>query len=123
MSTAPINPEISKARRLAMVPTFSVSMAPPGPWAARAACGGRWGLFDTQDTRETKDAFQARVREAAAICSACPVLAQCRAWTEDTPRAKVAGVLAGHYFRNVVAGDPGYHARGTTFPTAEKSAA
>ncbi|HIW68883.1 MAG TPA: WhiB family transcriptional regulator [Candidatus Dietzia merdigallinarum] len=123
MSTAPINPEISKARRLAMAPSFAVSMAPPGPWAADAACGGRWGLFDPRDTRETKDAFQARVRAAEAICSACPVLQDCRSWTEGTPRAKVAGVLAGHYFGRVVAGQPGFHSRRTTFPVDRPAAA
>lgn len=117
--TAPVDPTITRTRRLGLTPSFSASLAPPGKWARDAACGGRAGLFDPLDSHmETRTDFAERVGEAKTLCARCPVLDQCRTWTENTPRARVAGVLAGTYFRQIHPGMAGFHARRTVFPAA-----
>lgn len=104
--------------------TYAYLLDPPGQWTAEAACAGLAPLHDPPGSLTDKGAaLQVRLDQATAVCRSCPVLGQCRAWTETTPRAKVSGVLAGVFFPVLGPGDPGYHARGTTFPTAEKSAA
>lgn len=97
---------------------------PPGEWAEEAACAGRAPLFDPPSSLADKGAgLEARLAEAVAVCKVCPVLRECRRWTEATPRAQVSGVFAGVFFPVVRKGDPGYSARRTVFPAAAQSVA
>ena len=59
----------------------SAPSAPAGDWARRAACNGRWGLFDDPK----------REAEAMAICASCPVLRECHGWALRNAVAGVAG--------------------------------
>lgn len=55
--------------------------APPGDWAARAACKRQSALF--ADSKRTADAL--------AICATCPVLSECYEWALHNAVDGVAG--------------------------------
>ncbi|WP_188065015.1 WhiB family transcriptional regulator [Dietzia sp. ANT_WB102] len=102
----------------AHVPVYGGAIPTPPEWTARAACAGHAPLHDPRMAREAEEAFQARSADARAVCGRCPVMADCREWVEASPRAKVAGTLAGHTFALVHPKMPSRSARRTTFSAA-----
>ena len=72
----------------------------PGSWAHRAACRGKWSLFDppAEGQAHTSPEFRERVRAAKYICETCPVLAECAHWRDEQPNAVLGGVVAGRVY-------------------------
>ena len=68
-----------------------VRTPPPGRWSRLARCGG-----DEPD-RFVAPASKAQVAAAVAVCSGCPVRADCRDYARS---AKVSGVWGGEHLRD-----------------------
>lgn len=58
-----------------------------------AACIDRHELFDPAEPDEDRADAAYRHEAAAAICTSCPALAQCRDWSSTVSRSTVAGHL------------------------------
>lgn len=50
---------------------------PENHWSLRAACRGRWELFDAIDDDERADSYT-DIDRAKAICDTCSVITECR---------------------------------------------
>ena len=77
-------------------PTFPTAAPRPGTWATLASCAGEWTLMDEEVHGETAEEREARYWRAASVCRRCPVLTECEAWRQSTPRRQRVGVIAGH---------------------------
>lgn len=83
-------------------------LPPPESWMERGACVGRWPMWDRTIDGEGERARLARQREAARVCrTACPVLAECRAWSEQAATIGDFGVCAGRVVRGAINGRGG----------------
>lgn len=66
------------------------------PKLSGAACVGRAEIFAPAEPDEPDEHVEYRHRHAAAICSTCPALTECREWADSLPaRDRPPGVLAG----------------------------
>ena len=80
----------------------------PEPWMERGACVGRQPLWDRTIAGEGERARLARQERAARICrTACPVMTQCRAWSEQATTIGDFGVCAGRVVRGAINGRGG----------------
>lgn len=83
---------------MASKPTPHFEILGPGPWSDRAACrAAEWGTMDYvgNSTRGQR----AHVSRAVALCTGCPVLAECRDWALSSPDPvpwSIAGGLTPH---------------------------
>jgi len=75
-------------------PTRTWSLSNPAVFL-RAACVGRWELFDPAGERETPDAVAERHAAAQRLCTRCTCLTPCRELTATIPASARAGVWAG----------------------------
>ncbi|MBB1057853.1 hypothetical protein G6020_10705 [Dietzia sp. B19] len=67
----------------------------------RGACVGKWPEWDHTIDGESPPERKARKRRAANICrTACPVLAECRAWADSAQTVGEFGVVAGRATRS-----------------------
>jgi hypothetical protein len=60
----------------------------------RAACAGRWPLFDADVDGEDHHARERRLQRAVAVCQSCPALEACRDLLDGLP-AGTRGVWGG----------------------------
>lgn len=73
----------------------------PQDWMERGACVGKWPEWDHTIDGESPPERKARKRRAANICrTACPVLAECRAWADSAQTVGEFGVVAGRATRS-----------------------
>ena len=78
-------------------------LPPAEPWMERGACVGRQPMWDRTIDGESERARLARQERAARICrTQCPVLAECRDWSERAERLGEFGVCAGRVVRGSV---------------------
>ena len=78
-------------------------LPPPEPWTERAACVGRWPMWDRSVEGESEKARLARQREAAKVCrTQCSVIAQCRDWSERVETIGDFGVVGGRVVRGSI---------------------
>lgn len=78
-------------------PSFTREVLPLAEeWMERGACVGRWPEWDHTIEGENHVERAARHRRAARVCrTACPVLAECRAWADSARSVGQFGVCAG----------------------------
>ncbi|MCT1884981.1 WhiB family transcriptional regulator [Dietzia cinnamea] len=78
-------------------------LPPAEPWMERAACVGRWPMWDRTVEGENEPTREARQERAARICrTRCPVMAQCRAWADRAETLGDFGVVAGRVVRGSI---------------------
>ena len=58
------------------------------PELREGLCVGNWSLFDAVDD-------PIRAPQAAEICTVCPVLPQCAAWSAQYDANQLSGIVAG----------------------------
>lgn len=79
------------------------TLPPPEDWMIRGACVGKQPGWDRSIDGESEKARLARQREAARICrTACPVLRECRAWSERVETIGDFGVVGGRVVRGSI---------------------